>query len=235
MLHHSRSNPPEKLGNAMPNGTHWGLFFAATIMLLITPGPSVMYVVGRAIDHGYRGAIFSSVGLAFGDLFQVLCTVVGLSALLASSSVLFTVVKYAGAAYLIILGLRRLLNKDVRGSGSSLTNENDAARASSGSLVIQGFFALNPKTALFFLALFPQFVAEDAGPAWLQILLLGCAFVALGFVTNSIFGCIGGKLRLVARRNHRFQVASRYFSGGTLVALGVAAALAQPPSGVFHR
>lgn len=213
----------------MPNGTHWGLFFAATIILLITPGPSVMYVVARGIDHGYRGAVFSSVGLAFGDLFQVLCTVVGLSALLASSTVLFTVVKYTGAAYLIILGLRRLLEKDARRSRNSLPNENAAGRASSGSLVLQGFFALNPKTALFFLALFPQFVAEDAGPAWLQILLFGCAFVALGFITNSIFGCIGGKLRLVARRSHRFQVASRYFSGGTLVVLGVAAALTHAP------
>jgi threonine/homoserine/homoserine lactone efflux protein len=213
----------------MPNGTHWGLFFAATIILLITPGPSVMYVVARGIDHGYRGAIFSSVGLAFGDLLQVFCTVVGLSALLASSILLFDVVKYAGAAYLIILGLRRLLEKDARRSRNSLPSENAAARASSGSLILQGFFALNPKTALFFLALFPQFVAEGAGPAWLQILLFGCAFVALGFITNSIFGCIGGKLRLVAKRNHRFQVASRYFSGGTLVALGVAAALTHPP------
>jgi threonine/homoserine/homoserine lactone efflux protein len=213
----------------MPNGTHWWLFFAATIMLLITPGLSVMYVVGRAIDHGYRGAIFSSAGLAFGDLFQVLCTAAGLSALLASSTVLFDVVKYAGAAYLIILGLRRLLEKDARRSRNSVPSENAGARASSGSLILQGFFALNPKTTLFFLALFPQFVAEDAGPAWLQILLFGCVFVALGFITNSIFGCIGGKLRVVASRNHRFQVASRYFSGATMVALGVAAALTHPP------
>lgn len=205
----------------MPDLAHWSVFLAATIILLLIPGPTVMYVVARGIDHGYRGALFSAVGLAMGDLFQVLCTAVGLSALLASSLVLFTVLKYLGAAYLIFLGIRRLLEKQ---EPIAPDPTDDESRKSSRSLVMQGALALNPKTALFFLALFPQFVAPGAGPAWLQILLFGCVFVAMGFVTNSIYGCLGGKLGAFARRSRRFQTGARYFSGGTLIALGIAAA-----------
>jgi hypothetical protein len=96
----------------MPDFAHWSVFFAATIILLLIPGPSVLYVVARGIDQGYRAAVFSSLGLGLGDLLQVVCAAVGLSALLASSVVFFTIAKYAGAAYLIFLGVRRLLEKN---------------------------------------------------------------------------------------------------------------------------
>ena len=211
----------------MPDLAHWSVFLAATIILLLTPGPSVMYVVTRAIELGYRGAIFSSVGLALGDLLQVLCTVVGLSALLASSFVLFTILKYAGAGYLIVLGLRRLLQKHPLLSLNSDIREYGVQQASPRSLMVQGFLALNPKTALFFLALFPQFVAQNAGPVWLQILFFGCTFIALGFITNSIYGCLGGKL--LGSLASRFRSATRYVSGGILIALGVVAALTSTP------
>src|SRR5215475_11121687 len=188
----------------MPDLAHWGVFLAATIVLLLIPGPTVMYVIGRGIDQGYRGALFSTIGLALGDLLQVLWTAAGLGALLASSVFLFTLVKYAGAAYLIFLGVRRLLEKNSSPAASSIVNQPIADRTSSRSFVLQGFLALNPKTTLFFLALFPQFVAADAGPPWLQILLFGIAFVALGFVTNSLYGCLGGKLGSFARQSPRF-------------------------------
>lgn len=210
----------------MPNLAHWSVFLTATIILLLIPGHSVIYVVSRALEAGYRGAVFSSLGLALGDLLQVLCTVVGISALLASSPALFTIVKYAGAGYLIFLGLHRLLRRNRLSLPDSVGHPQGIRPISSRQLVLQGFFALNPKTALFFLALFPQFVAEDAGPPWLQILLFGCAFVGLGFLTNSAFGCVGGKFSSLAKRSPRFQVALGYGSGVVLVAMGVAAALA---------
>src|SRR5262249_32060209 len=159
--------------------------------------------------QGYRGALFSTIGLALGDLLQVLWTAAGLGALLASSVFLFSVVKYAGAGYLIFLGIRRLLERNsLPAAGSTTADRPIADRTSPRSFVLQGFLALNPKTTLFFLALFPQFVAPDAGPAWLQILLLGVAFVTLGFVTNSLYGCLGGKIGAFVRRSPRFQTAA---------------------------
>lgn len=209
----------------MPDLNHWSIFFGATIVLLLTPEPSVLYVVTQGVEQGYRGAVFSSVGLALGDLLQVICTVLGLSAVLASSAVLFDSLKYAGAAYLILLGARRLVEKKTPLRAKSRAERSGTPYA----LILQGFFALNPKTALFFLALFPQFLAENAGPAWVQMLLFGCAFVALGFITNSAYGCLGAKLVSVARRNNRFQTAARCVGGVTLIGLGLAAALASTP------
>jgi len=213
----------------MPDLAHWGVFLAATIVLLLIPGPTVMYVIGRGIDQGYRGALFSAIGLALGDLLQVLWTAGGLGALLASSVFLFTLVKYAGAAYLIFLGVRRLLEKNSAAAASSIVNQPIADRTSSRSFILQGFLALNPKTTLFFLALFPQFVASDAGPAWLQILLFGIVFVTLGFVTNSLYGCLGGKVGSFARQSPRFQTAARYVNAVTMITLGLMAALTPAP------
>ena len=212
----------------MPDLAHWSVFLAATIVLLLIPGPTVMYVIGRGIDQGYRGALFSAIGLALGDLLQVLWTAAGLGALLASSVFLFTLVKYAGAAYLIFLGIRRLLEKNSLPADSA-ADQAIAGHISSRSFVVQGFLALNPKTTLFFLALFPQFVAADAGPPWLQIVLFGIAFVSLGFVTNSLYGCLGGKLGSFARQSPRFQTAARYLNAATMITLGVMAALTPAP------
>jgi threonine/homoserine/homoserine lactone efflux protein len=212
----------------MPDLCHWSTFLGATIVLLLIPGPSVMYVITRGIEHGYRGVVFSSIGLALGDLIQVLCTVVGLAALLNSSPMVFSIVKNTGAAYLIVLGLHRLL-----AHGPNLTPKLLSAelreKEESRSLLIQAFFALNPKTAIFFLALFPQFVAAGAGPAWLQILLFGCAFVVLGFATNSLYGCLGGTLSSIGKQSHRFQLTTRYVSGVVLIGMGIAAALVSTP------
>jgi len=167
--------------------------------------------------------VFPAVGLALGDLDQVLCTVIGISTLLASSAVIFRIVKYAGAAYLIALGLYRLVARRTNSSSVSAVKSPNGDR--SRSLVIQAFFALNPKTAVFFLALFPQFVAEKAGPAWLQILIFGCTFVLLGFVTNSLYGFLSGTLSAIGRQGHRFQLATRYVSGFVLIGMGISAAL----------
>ena len=212
----------------MPDIVHWTTFFTATIILLLIPGPSVMYVVTHGIEHGYRGVVLSSVGLALGDLLQVLCTVAGLAALLASSVLLFGIVKYVGAAYLIVLGIHRFLATNATPLATFDITEHPPEQTS-GSLVVQALFALNPKTAVFFLALFPQFVAENDGPAWLQILLFGCVFVVLGFVTNSMYGCLGGTLSSYAKHSDRFNIATRYISSAVLIGMGIAAALASAP------
>lgn len=220
----------------MPDLAHWSVFLTATVILLLIPGPSVLFVVARGIDRGFRAALLSSAGLALGDIFQVVCAAVGLSTLLASSITMFNVVKYGGAAYLIFLGVQRILEKSEAPQINSTTHSTLGGERSPRSLIFQGFSvnALNPKTALFFLALLPQFVTPNRGPAWLQILVLGGVFVALGLVTNTIYGRVGGKLGSFAKRSSRFQTATRYVGGGTLVALGVAAALAPSSHNPAH-
>ena len=140
----------------------------------------------------------------------------------------FLVLKFAGAAYLVVLGGLTLFGKGARAispvDGGVL--RHDPAKH---SLILQGFLALNPKTALFFLAFLPQFVDRRAGSMSKQILAFGIAFVVLGFFTNSLFGCLGGKLGDIARSSTAFQAITRFASGIILVALGIAAAFVPMP------
>jgi threonine/homoserine/homoserine lactone efflux protein len=213
----------------MPDLLHWSAFFSASILLLLIPGPSVMFVVSRGIEYGYRGVVFSSIGLALGDLAQVLGTVMGISALLAASTTAFITVKYAGAVYLIALGFHRLADKRVAFSGQVQASDSPGNKRTR-TLVTQAFFAINPKTAVFFLALFPQFVVKNAGPPWLQVLLLGSAFVLLGMATNSMYGFLGGALSEIGKQNPRFLAATQYIGGIVLIGMGIAAALVSAPS-----
>jgi len=206
----------------MPDAAHWSIFLTAAFVLLLVPGPSVIYVLTQAIDHGLRGAVWASVGLALGDLLQVLVTVVGLSAVLASSTVLFHVLKYVGAGYLTFLGVRRLTRND-----SVFTDSSGVRRTRQKALplIAQAFFALNPKTALFFLALLPQLIDQRGMAPWIQMLLFGCAFSVLGFTTNALYGCIGGRLASGFTRNERIRSSARYATAGTLIVLGLIAAV----------
>jgi len=212
----------------VPDLAHWTIFLGAAFVLLITPGPSIMYVMARAIAQGLHAAVLSAVGLALGDLLQVVATAVGLSALLASAPAVFSVLKFAGAAYLVALGALTLIGKSARAARSVEGNHRRQNHAKP-SLILQGFLALNPKTALFFLAFLPQFVDRRAGSAGAQIFTFGIAFVALGFVTNSLFGCLAAKLVTVARSSNTFQAITRIASGIILIALGIAGACIPPP------
>ena len=212
----------------MPDLAHWTIFLGAAFVLLITPGPSIMYVMARAIAHGPHAAVFSAVGLALGDLLQVVATAIGLSALLASAPAIFSMLKFAGATYLVVLGTITLIGKGTRAASPMDGNPRPQAPAKR-SLILQGFLALNPKTALFFLAFLPQFVDPRAGSTSTQILTFGIAFVVLGFVTNSLFGGLGAKLGTVVGSSSTFQAITRFASGVILIALGIAAAYTPLP------
>jgi threonine/homoserine/homoserine lactone efflux protein len=212
----------------VPDVAHWTIFLSAAFVLLITPGPSIMYVMARAIAKGPQAAVLSAVGLALGDLLQVVATAVGLSALLASAPTVFSVLKFAGAAYLVVLGALTLIGKGAL-AASPIAGNLPPQQPAKRSLILQGFLALNPKTALFFLAFLPQFVDPKAGSTSTQILTFGIAFVVLGFVTNSLFGCLGGKLGDVTRSNTAFRAITRFASGIILIVLGVVAAYMPTP------
>jgi threonine/homoserine/homoserine lactone efflux protein len=212
----------------VPDLAHWTIFLSAAFVLLITPGPSIMYVMARAIAQGPHAAVLSAIGLALGDLLQVVSTAVGLSALLASAPAIFSVLKFAGAAYLVVLGTLTLIGKGPR-AVSPIKGNHRPQQLPKRSLILQGFLALNPKTALFFLAFLPQFVDARAGSTSAQILTFGITFVVLGFCTNSLFGCLGGKVGGVARSNSTFRAITRFASGIILIALGVVAAYTPMP------
>jgi len=212
----------------VPDLAHWTIFLSAAFVLLITPGPSIMYVMARAIGQGPHAAVLSAFGLALGDLLQVVATAVGLSALLVSEPAIFSLLKFAGAAYLVVLGTLTLIGKGAR-TANPIEGNLRPRQPAKGSLIWQGFLALNPKTALFFVAFLPQLVSPRAGSTSTQILAFGIAFVVLGFFTNSLFGCLGGKLGNVARSNSAFQAITRFASGIILIALGVLAAYMPMP------
>jgi threonine/homoserine/homoserine lactone efflux protein len=204
-----------------PDGTTFALFVAAALTLLLIPGPAVLYIVAQSIDRGRAAGLVSTLGIATGSLVHVTAAALGLSSLLVSSARAFDVVKYAGAAYLIYLGARRLL-----------TRETPASVAARGERILRATYAqgvvvnvLNPKTALFFFAFLPQFVDVSEGAVAFQIALLGLVFVALGILSDGLWAVAAGTAAGWLRGNLRFLRTQRYVSGTTLFGLGVATAL----------
>jgi threonine/homoserine/homoserine lactone efflux protein len=201
------------------SGTVW-LFCLTALALLVIPGPAVLYVVVQGAEQGRRVGLASVAGIHLGTLVHVAAATVGLSALIVASAVAFSVVKYAGAAYLIYVGVRKLLGRD------DVAAEAGRARVSYRRAFVRGAVvnALNPKTALFFLALLPQFVDTDRGGVWSQALLLGLVFVGLGSITDSLYALVAGTVGSLFRHRRR---ALAYGSGAVFIGLGVTAALAK--------
>ena len=205
----------------MPELSTFTIFVVATSVLLLTPGPAVLYIVTRSIDQGRVAGIVSTLGIAVGTLFHVAAAAFGISALLVSSALLFNFVKYLGAAYLIYLGIRKLL---VREELQSIQKEESRKLF---RIFYQGTLVnlLNPKTALFFFAFLPQFVDSSRGSATVQILFLGATLVIMGLLSDGLYAWFAGSLAKGLRSNLRFLRAQRYFAGMVYIALGAATAL----------
>ncbi len=208
----------------MPDPSRLAFFVGAALALLAVPGPAVLYIVTQSIDQGRRAGIASTAGIFTGTLVHVAAATVGLSALLASSALAFDVVKYLGAAYLIIVGLRRLLGRE-RPAEVEEVRSRSLSRLYRQGIVVN---VLNPKTALFFLAFLPQFVDPTRGAAWHQILALGLLFACLGFLSDGTWALVAGTLGDWLRVNARYLRVQRYLSGTVFVALGAVAALSAP-------
>jgi threonine/homoserine/homoserine lactone efflux protein len=200
----------------MPDAHALWLFSLATLALLLVPGPAVLYIVAQSVDHGRLAGFVSVAGVHLGTLVHTFAAAVGLSALIVSSAVAFSVVKYAGAAYLVYLGVRRLLERtppvDVGPRGGSL-----------GRLFWRGALVnvLNPKTALFFFAFLPQFVDPDR-TVWSQVVVLGFLFVGLGFLSDGLYAVTAGTLGRWLRRRPGIL---RWGSGSVYIGLGALTAL----------
>ncbi len=198
-----------------------GLFFLAALGLAITPGPGIFYVLTRSIQGGRRDGLASALGTAVGGLGHVLAAGFGVSALLATSATAFGVVKFAGAAYLVYLGLHTLLRRD-DGPLDVAASPGGIRRAFTQGSTTE---LLNPKTALFFLAFIPQFV-DPARPLMPQFLLLGTISVCCNTAVDVLVALVAGPLGGWLRRSARLRRGQRAFTGCALVGLGASVALA---------
>ena len=196
------------------------LFLAAALLLAITPGPGIFYVLARSLAGGKREGILSSLGTFVGGLFHVFAAALGLSAILAASAVAFHTVKYAGAAYLIWLGVRM-----IRTRAAEMTVE--AAGPANGAFR-QGILteALNPKTALFFLSFIPQFVTPTDGHVFFQFALLGAISVSLNTAADLVVVGLASPLERKLTNSIRFRRRQRTASGMGMIVLGAYLALA---------
>jgi threonine/homoserine/homoserine lactone efflux protein len=204
----------------VPDASALLLFAAAALALAVVPGPAVLYIVAQSVDQGRAAGFVSALGISVGGLVHVLAATIGLSSLLASSATAFTIVKYAGAVYLIGLGIHRLLTREV------LEDEIARPPRTRGRLFANGVVVnvLNPKTALFFLAFLPQFVEPGHGAASMQILMLGLLFVLIALCSDCTWALAAGTLGGWLRRSRWYLGVKRWFTGFVFIALGASAA-----------
>lgn len=205
----------------MPDWSTLILFAAAAAILVFTPGPNTLYIIARSIQHGRIAGIVSSLGVETGTLIHVAAAAFGISAVLVSSALAFNIVKYAGAAYLIYLGIRTLLTQEKVAAAETI-EEKSLRRTFSQAVVVN---VLNPKTAIFFFAFLPQFVDAERGAVATQILCFGAIVVMLGFTSGSVYSLLAGGIGNVLRGNRKFLRAQRYFAGSVYLGLGVTTAL----------
>jgi threonine/homoserine/homoserine lactone efflux protein len=205
----------------MPDLTHLPLFILASAVLLVTPGPAVLYILARSVDQGRRAGLVSVCAIETGNFVHVIAATLGLSALLLSSALAFTIVKYLGAAYLVYLGLRKIFSRRTVQETAGSQPQSLHRIFSQGVMVA----ALNPKTALFFVAFLPQFVDPSQGAIALQMLVLGCSFIMMGFISDSLYALAAGTLGQWLKGSFAVVRAQRYVIGGVYIGLGVTAAL----------
>jgi threonine/homoserine/homoserine lactone efflux protein len=200
----------------MPEKAAFLAFLIAAFALNLAPGPDMLYVIGRSVGQGCKAGIVSSLGVFVGCWVHILAAAFGIAALLRSSPVAFNAVRYAGAAYLIYLGVKMLAQK------TDLYSQQLKA-TSLKSIFRQGVITnvLNPKVAIFFLAFLPQFVDARRGNVVLQILLLGLIFNVGGTLVNLAVAYAGGTLGELLRRNQSIARLQRRFTGLIFVGLGL--------------
>ncbi|MDQ3867713.1 MAG: LysE family translocator, partial [Actinomycetota bacterium] len=197
----------------MPDVGTLAVFAAAALALLVVPGPAVLYIVAQSADRGRAAGLVSMLGVQAGAAVHVAAAAVGLSSLLVSSALAFEIVKYVGAAYLVFLGIRRLV------AGEELGERGDPRLRSLRRLFAQGVVVnvLNPKTALFFFAFLPQFVDPDAGFVPGQIALLGACWIALAIMTDGAYAVLAGTAAGWLRGTRGYLRAQRYVSATVFI------------------
>jgi threonine/homoserine/homoserine lactone efflux protein len=199
-------------------------FLAASLILAVTPGPGVVYIITQTLSQGRKAGLASIGGIALGNLGNAAVASVGLAVVFAASAAAFAVVKLTGAAYLVFLGLKALRTR------STVQDPAAPNRISPARLLRDGFFValLNPKTALFFAALLPQFINPAASPLG-QSMMLGTVFVSIALCTDTIYVYSASALASTLRQRSVWQTYGRYISAASFIGLGIYA-VANPRS-----
>jgi|SRR4030095_7979436 threonine/homoserine/homoserine lactone efflux protein len=205
----------------MPSWSTLSLFITTASILVFMPGPNTLYIIARSIQQGRIAGIISSLGVQTGTWFHIVTAAFGVSALLLTSAIAFNVVKYAGAAYLIYIGVKTFLSRREK-AGPEQIKPDKWSRIFYQGILVQ---LLNPKTALFFFSFLPQFVDVEKGAVSTQILFLGGVLLVLGSTSDLIYALLAGGVGHVLRGNSKFLRAQRYFAGSIYIGLGLTAAL----------
>ena len=213
----------------MPAADTLLVFTVTALALILVPGPGLLLLLASGVAYGRRTAVFSSLGLETGTAVYVAATATGLSALLASSTLAFSIVRYLGAAYLVVLGVRTLIGRTRSTIGdppSPPTSQHTPSEPLPGQAYRQALLVgiTNPKIALFFVALFPQFIEPHRGAAAGQVLVLGAVFVTLALAVDLLVATTAGALGRWLARRPSFARRQRYVTGPIYLVLGAAAA-----------
>ncbi len=211
----------------MPTTSQWLAFVVASALFIQLPGPSLLFTIGRALTVGRRDALLSVVGNALGIVTQVLAIAVGLGAVVAASAEAYTVLKVAGAAYVVWLGIQAIRHRaDARAALATVDSDLPVVRARASRSLRIGFTVgvTNPKTIVFFVAFLPQFVNEPAGHTGAQLALLGLVFGAMCVASDSVWALAASKARdWFARRPQRLDKLG--VAGGVMM-IGLGATMA---------
>src|SRR5713101_5527770 len=208
---------------SMFDAHRFALFLAAALLLAVTPGPGIFYVLARTLAGGRREGFQSSIGTFFGGLFHVFAAALGISAILAASAVAFHTVKYAGAGCLIYLGIKMIRSRNVPLQDNTAVEGSTPSRGAFRQGILTE--ALNPKTALFFLSFIPQFIAPERGHIFLQFATLGILSVTLNTAADLLVVSLATPLERKLKSSPTFRVRQRTASGLGMIGLGVYVAL----------
>lgn len=207
----------------MPPPDRLAAFALASFILIVIPGPSVLFAISRALAYGRRVALRTVAGGAAGSFSAATAVAVGIGAIVQTSTVIYHVIKLAGAAYLIYLGVQAIRHRQALRAAFAA----QAAPISGGHTLVQGFVVgvTNPKTVVFFAAILPQFVDPSAGHASLQMVVLGAVFATIALAMDSVWGLAAGALRSWLARSERHVDLVGGAAGLTMVGLGVGLAI----------
>ena len=197
------------------------IFTAASITLAVIPGPAVLFIIARSLEQGRIAGLVSTLGIGLAGIVHVILAALGLSALVLKSALMFNIIKYIGAVYLIYLGIKTLFSKQ------AVIKDISVEPMKLREMFWQGFIVnlFNPKTAIFFLAFLPQFVNPASGSVTAQFLVLGMIFVLLALTSDSLYALVAGSVKQLLTETRRVALIQKYFSSTVYIGLGIATGL----------
>ena len=202
-------------------------------LLIVIPGPAVLYITAKSIEHGYKAGIVSVFGIGAGGLVHVLFAGVGISAILVASATGFAIIKYLGAIYLIYLGIKKITDKN------SFFQQHDAGKKRQlKKIFYEGVLvnAFNPKTAIFFFAFLPQFINLEKGGITSQIVFLGLLFIVTAILSDILYVLISGRIGIWIKDSPLYQKAHKYVIGSIYIVLGlITLSMGHPSNGTSGK